>query len=84
MTDTDKPRRGRPRPDDAIERDDSIRMLLRTMGPQTRNAVSDALGISRSLAYLALDRLRKSGEVKRCLQKDGNSVWSLDVDGPCP
>jgi predicted ArsR family transcriptional regulator len=84
MPDTDRPRRGRPRPEDAIERDDRIRELLTEYGPQTRNDIADALGITHSLTYLALSRLRDQGGVKRCLQDDGSSVWSVDVSDPCP
>lgn len=83
MQDTERPRRGRPRPADAIERDESIRTLLVTYGPKTRNEIADELGITRSLAYSALDRLRRQGEVKRCLQADGNSVWSAQIQEPC-
>lgn len=84
MADNDKPRRGRPRPAEAIERDSLILGLLREHGPHTRNQVSDKLGITHSLTYLALDRLRKQGEVKRCLLPDGSTVWSTDVSEPCP
>jgi predicted ArsR family transcriptional regulator len=84
MTDNESPRRGRPRPADAIERDSRIRALLTESGPQTRNQIASALGISNSLVYLALDRLRRSGEVRRCLREDGTSVWSTKTGEPCP
>lgn len=84
MTDTDRPRRGRPRPADSIERDDRILGFLTEAGPQTRNQIAEMLGVSRSLTYLALDRLRQQGTVKRCLRGDGSSVWSADVKEPCP
>lgn len=84
MTEREKAPRGRPRPADAIERDDKILKLLSEQGPQTRNAIADHLGISFSLTYLALDRLRRSRHVKRCLQADGSSVWSTAVDESCP
>lgn len=84
MTEREKAPRGRPRPADAIERDDKILKLLSEFGPQTRNAIANRLGISFSLTYLALDRLRRAGRVKRCLQGDGGSVWSTAVDESCP
>lgn len=84
MDTDDKPRRGRPRPEDTIKRDQKIVDLLAEDGPLTRNTISDRLGISHTLAYLALDRLRKNNRVKRCLQQDGSSVWSTEVEAPCP
>ncbi len=84
MTDNDKPRRGRPRPAEAIERDERIRGLLDDQGPQTRNQIAEKLTITHSLTYLALDRLRKQGVVKRCLLPDGSTVWSTDTESPCP
>lgn len=81
----EKARRGRPRPEDTIERDDRILELLSKRGPHTRNEIAERLGISFSLTYLALDRLRRAGRVKRCLQTDGGtSVWSTAVDESCP
>jgi len=79
----DRPRRGRPRPQDSIDRDRKILELLTEQGPQTRNDVSDSLRISRSLAYLALARLRGKGQIKCCL-RDGVVVWSTEVENPCP
>lgn len=84
MADTERPRRGRPRPDDSIKRDKRIRALLDSQGPMTRNDIADTLAISRSLAYLALDRLRADKLVKRCLRADGTSVWTTKVTEPCP
>jgi predicted ArsR family transcriptional regulator len=75
MADMERPRRGRPRPEESIERDLRIRTLLINEGPKTRNEIADSLGMSKSLAYLALSRLRESGKVKRCLKADGTSVW---------
>jgi DNA-binding IclR family transcriptional regulator len=85
MTTAEEPRRrGRPRPDDSIARDAKILALLDQQGPSTRNEISSRLGVSTSLTYLALSRLRDQGQVKRCLQDDGSSVWSAGVGSPCP
>jgi predicted ArsR family transcriptional regulator len=84
MASTDRPRRGRPRPAEAIERDERIKTLLTEEGPQTRNRIAEVLGTTYSLTYLALDRLRQQGAVKRCLLSDGSSVWSTDTESPCP
>lgn len=84
MTEKEKAPRGRPRPQDTISRDDKILKLLSESGPKTRNDVSEALDISHSLTYLSLDRLRRNGHVRRCLQDDGSSVWSTATSEPCP
>lgn len=84
MADNERPRRGRPRPEDAIKRDRQIKALLDSEGPMTRNAIAETLNISTSLAYLALDRLRGDKVVKRCLRADGSSVWTTAVTEPCP
>lgn len=83
MTD-DRPRRGRPRPQENIERDEVIFALLKDKGPLARNDVSEQTGLTVSLTYLALDRLRRARRVRRCLKKDGGSVWSVEADNPCP
>lgn len=82
MTD-EAPRRGRPRPQETLERDTAVLELLRQRGNLTRNEVAGALGITTTLAYLALSRLARAKKVKRCLV-DNESVWTCDVDKPCP
>jgi len=77
-------RRGRPRPEESIQRDDAVFRYLEEHGADTRNAIAAALGIDPSLTYLALDRLRKVGRVKRCLSGTGFSVWSTETEQPCP
>jgi hypothetical protein len=79
-----RPRRGRPRPQENIERDETIYDLLKNRGPKTRNEVAQETGLTHSLTYLALDRLRRSGRVRRCLTDDSGSVWSVETDSPCP
>jgi predicted ArsR family transcriptional regulator len=76
--------RGRPRPTENIERDNMIEGILKAQGAMTRNALADQVGLSYSLTYLALDRLRKQGRVRRCLQDKGLTVWTTEVEAPCP
>lgn len=83
MTD-EKPRRGRPRPPENIERDEQVYSLLKRQGPLTRNEVAERLGLTVSLTYLALDRLRRDGRIRRCLKADSSSVWSIGTEQPCP
>lgn len=84
MSDAPEPtRRGRPRTEDAIARDEGIYRMLLESGPYTRNEVADHLALSKSLTYLALKRLQKAGRVKRCLTEGGDSVWTVEVNSPC-
>jgi hypothetical protein len=81
---SDTPRRGRPRPQENIDRDERVYDLLAAEGPLTRNEVAEKTGLTASLTYLTLDRLRRSGRVRRCLKEDSSSVWSAESDSPCP
>lgn len=54
-------RRGRPRPQDTIKRDESVLKVLKEKGPLTRDEAATALGIKSSHAYLSLIRLRRDG-----------------------
>jgi hypothetical protein len=75
--------RGRPRPEGTKQRDKSMLKLLRS-GPLTRNQLRDATGLTGTIVYLSLSRLRREGKVKLCQGTAGNRVWSTDVSGPCP
>ena len=45
----------------------------------------EAIGLSKSLTYLSLDRLRKAGRAKRCMAEDSNDLlWTVDTEKPCP
>lgn len=76
-------RRGRPRPQNVIARDTQILSLIRT-GPKTRNALAAAIGCPAELVYLSLDRLRRQGEIRYCVDRDGQRVWQYGQDAPCP
>lgn len=81
----DKRPRGRPRPQETVDRDTAILAQLRLNGPQTRNQLAASLGVSLTKTYLALDRLRQDGKVRICADTAGpGSVWSADVEAPCP
>lgn len=78
-------KRGRPRPPEVIGRDREIHQLLAQAGPLTRNEIAERTGLSPSLTYLALVRLKDGRRVKRCLDEEtGQSVWTVRVDDPCP
>lgn len=80
-----RPHAGRPRLPETIERDQVILRELETNGPRSRNELSEALGIKRSLIYLALRRLRGEKRVRICAPPDGGDMlWSAGGEGPCP
>lgn len=86
MTEQTKPR-GRPRPQETIDRDARILKYLRTHGPQSRNALAKALDEPKSKVWLALNRLRNDGLVSTCrpAEKTGADVmWTAGVSEPCP
>lgn len=76
---TDKRPRGRPRPQETIERDQKILSLLRDLGPRTRNTIAEDLGLSVTIVYLSLDRLRREDKVQ--IRPDTNgpgAVWMVN------
>lgn len=68
-------RRGRPRSPETIERDKRVLDSLRADGPQTRDQLVERFGIKASLVYLALWRLRCTGEVERTSDGTQRFVW---------
>lgn len=85
MTDTETTRpRGRPRPDETMDRDDTIEKLLQTRGAMTRNEIADELELTTTLTYLSLDRLRRQGRAKKCAGTGSNTLWTSEATAPCP
>lgn len=90
--------RGRPRPQEAIERDRTVLALLQDKGPMTRNQLCELTGVEQTKMYLCLDRLRKQGLTKLCQPPqpeptgDGkrtpvlrpDRIWTVATDQPCP
>jgi len=73
------------RPAPVRNRDEEIYNHLKENGKQSRNEVAEALGLSKSLTYLSLDRLRKAERVKRCMAENSNDLlWTAAVSEPCP
>lgn len=84
VQETKRPR-GRPRPQETIERDERILSYLKTSGPKSRNQLSEELGLDKTITYLSLDRLRRDGKVRTCADTAGPStLWSSDMEAPCP
>lgn len=57
-------RRGRPRPQETIQRDERLILILREVQDMTKYELADALQVSPSVVYLALRRLKADGRVQ--------------------
>jgi Mn-dependent DtxR family transcriptional regulator len=58
-------RRGRPRPQETIQRDDRlVRVLEEAPDSMTKYELAEALEVSPSVVYLALRRLKADGRVR--------------------
>lgn len=66
-------RKGRPRPDDTIQRDQQIFDTL--VEPMSRKTIAEKLEMDPKLVYLSLWRLRRDGRVTR-ESRDGTHVWT--------
>lgn len=76
---TEATHRGRPRPQDTINRDEQVFQLLANKGPLTRTQIAEELGIETGIAYMSLFRLKRDGFVERGVgSKDDSTkanVW---------
>lgn len=59
-----KQTRGRPRPQETIDRDEKVYQLL-SKGPLSRTDIAEKLGITTQHAYMSLFRLKRDGYVER-------------------
>lgn len=82
MTQVKRPR-GRPRPQETIDRDRRVLAYLEQEGPQTRNRLAEVLGEEKSKVWLSLDRLRREGKVQLC-DSGAEAVWTSRAGVPCP
>ena len=80
MTAAPRRPRGRPRPEETIERDNQILNLLK-LNPDglTRNDIADTIGLNKSRTYLSLDRLRRQGLAQKSSPEgsdaDKDTLW---------
>jgi predicted ArsR family transcriptional regulator len=73
------------RPEPVRKRDEDVLLYLKEHGMSSRNEIADHLGLSRSLTYLSLYRLREASKAKRCVAQDTNDLlWTAAVEEPCP
>jgi len=67
------PRRGRPRPQETIQRDEQVLQALGAEG-KTREDLVTTTGLTANQVYLSLWRLRKNGQAERS-RDNGKHVW---------
>lgn len=73
------------RPEHVRARDEQVLTYLQDHGMASRNDIADSLGLSRSLTYLSLYRLREAGKVKQCVSATGKDLlWTAKTEEPCP
>lgn len=68
-------KRGRPRPDTTIERDDRVLAHLGTSEGRTRRQLATELDLPDSEIYLSLYRLSRTTPPK--IVKNAGNVWTL-------
>lgn|SRR5512139_554758 len=76
----DKPKRGRPRPQETIDRDNKILGLLHEHGKCTRYMLVDQTGLPQSQVYLSLSRLRRKGLVDFVGGYKTEKYWSASAE----
>lgn len=76
-------RRGRPRPQETIERDELVLSLIVNQ-PLSRNQIVTLTGVGPSRVWLSLNRLREKGLAKICASGRGYPVWTARTGDPCP
>lgn len=84
MTTQERRPRGRPRPAETIQRDETILGYLEDHGQATRNEIAQALGLDKTKTYLSLSRLRAAGLIRKCVDRANDVVWSAGAEEPCP
>lgn len=75
-TEATRRRRGRPRPQETIERDEQVHATIAGSGAGlTREEIAANTGLSSKLVYMSLYRLRTAGRIARRYE-DGRHVWA--------
>jgi len=68
-------RRGRPRPEATIARDEAVLKIL-VEGPSTKVALAEATGLKESEVYLSLHRLQKTQQIRR-VRTGSMHMWEV-------
>jgi hypothetical protein len=73
-------RRGRPRSQEAIARDEAVYGTLADGAQLTRNEIAEKLGFAGGLTYLSIYRLRREGRVVRVSDGTTRRAWRRTTD----
>lgn len=68
-------RRGRPRSQEAIDRDEAVYRALSEGRQRTRNEIAEEVGVTGGLTYLSLYRLKHAGRVVRVADGTTRRAW---------
>lgn len=68
-------RRGRPRSQDAMNRDEAVFNTLNDGAQLTRNEIAEQVGFTGGLTYLSLYRLQREGRVTRVSDGTTRRAW---------
>lgn len=76
-------RKGRPRPEDTIKRDEQVLKLIAESGDNgvTRTQLAETLELEGNTVYLSLFRLKQDGTIVRS-RNGGDHVWKTVVAEP--
>jgi hypothetical protein len=66
-------RRGRPRPDTTVQRDEQV--LAQITEPRTRGQLAELTGLETKAVYLSLHRLQRDGRITRT-RSGADHVWT--------
>lgn len=75
-----KPKRGRPRPQETIDRDDLVLNLLKEGKPLTRNEIMHTLRLTSVQVYLSLSRLRARNDAVYVGGYKTEKFWTTKQD----
>lgn len=68
-------RRGRPRSQEAMNRDEAVFSTLNDGAQLTRNEIAEKVGFTGGLTYLSLYRLQREGRVVRVADGTTRRAW---------
>lgn len=79
-TDAAQGRRGRPRSQEAMGRDEAVFETLNGGAQLTRNEIAEKVGFTGGLTYLSLYRLKRDGRVVRVADGSTRRAWRQTTD----
>jgi len=76
-------RRGRPRPDETVQRDEAVFGQVQAAGAEgvTRDKVAADIGLQPNQVYLSFFRLKRDGRIVRS-SGTGRAIWTVAPEQP--